>query len=194
MDLLRARKVIDVHPELGDINNPNRFIEFLHPDLQIFIKKCYEHADYEIDEYVNLVCEILLDYLIRKGHYVPDVSRGIVVDTLLMAALLHNIYYDTSVTSLFKAREEFTPIGRDKDLYSNGPVPDTVLDAVFQAIEEQEGDIGEIAKLKPLAGSPSDLLAISIWMAEFMSLKMFGVQLEQELKNELEQQFNKELK
>ena len=86
MDLQRTRKAIDVHPELGDTSNPNRFIEFLHPDLQIFIKECYKHANYEIDGYVNLVCEILLDYLIRKGHYVPDVSRGIVVDTLLMAA------------------------------------------------------------------------------------------------------------
>lgn len=176
MDLLRTRKAIEVHPELGDINNPNRFIEFLHPDLQIFIKACYEHADYEIDEYVNLVCEILLDYLIRKGHYVPNVSRGIVVDTLLMAALLHNIYYDTSITSLFKAREEFTSIGRNSELYENGAVPDNVLDAVFQAIEEQEGDVGEIAKLKPLAGSPSDLLAISIWMAEFMTIKILSLQ------------------
>jgi hypothetical protein len=171
VDLKRARKVIDVHPELGDTNNVNRYIEFLHPDLQIFINKCYEHADHEICEYENLVCEILMDYLIRKGHYIPDVSRGIVVDTLLMAALLHNIYYDTTVTSLFRARKEFTPIGRNSELYENGPVPDNVLDAVFQAIEEQEGDVGEIAKLKPLAGSPSDLLAISIWMAEFMILK-----------------------
>jgi hypothetical protein len=93
-----------------------------------------------------------------------------------MAALLHNIYYDTSVTSLFKAREEFTSIGRNSELYENGAVPDNVLDAVFQAIEEQEGDVGEIAKLKPLAGSPSDLLAISIWMAEFMTIKILSLQ------------------
>ena len=176
MDQQRAQRCTDIHPDLNDLSNPNRFIEFLHPDLQIFINECYKHANYEIDEYVNLVCEILLDILIRKGHYNPGINRGIVVDTLLMSALLHNIYYDTSISSLFRAREEFTPIGRDASLYEKGAVPDTVLDAVFQAIEEQEGDATEIAKLKPMAGTPSDLFATSIWLAETMSLKMFKLQ------------------
>ena len=168
MDKLRARKCTEVHPELADKSNINRFIEFLHEDLQVFVKECQKHAGYEMNEHNNLVCEILLDYLIRKGHYNPGYSRGIVVDTLLMSAILYNCYYVGTVSSLFKAREEFWPIGRNADLYEGGAIPDNVLDAVFQAIEEQEGDVTEIAKLKPMAGTPSDLFSISVWVANLI--------------------------
>ena len=164
---IKNKIIVELYPELGDKENERRFIEFLNEDVQIFINECYKHAGYEINDYVNTVCEIVLDYLVRKGHIDPKSHRHVLVDTLLIAALLHDVYYEgpDKPSTLFKAREEFSPIARDKSLYIYGPIPEQVIDAVFQAIEEQVGDASIIQKLVPVPGSPSDLLATSIWIA-----------------------------
>lgn len=165
---IKLLSIGDLYPELADKENKNRFIEFLNPDVQKFVYNCYEHAGYEINDYVNLVCEILMDYLIRKGHINPNSHRHSLVDCLLIAALFHDVYYEGSdkPSTLFKAREEFTPIGKLEDEYEYGVMPDQILDAVFQAIEEQVGDASEIQKLVPIPGGPSDILATSIWIAK----------------------------
>lgn len=164
---IKSKPIIALYPELADTTNIYRFVEFLNEDVQIFIKECYKHADYTLNEHVNTVCEILMDYLVRKGHIDPNTHRHSLVDCLLISALLHDVYYKGShkPSELFKAREEFTPIARNADLYQYGPIPDQIIDAVFQAIEEQQGDVSEIQKLVPIPGSPSDLLATSIWIA-----------------------------
>lgn len=164
---LKNKTIVELYPELGDRENERRFIEFLNEDVQIFIAECYKHAEYEINDYVNTVCEILLDYLVRKGHIDPKSHRHVLVDTLLIAALLHDIYYEgpEKPSTLFRAREELAPIARDSELYVYGAIPEQVIDAVFQAIEEQVGDASIIQKLTPVPGSPSDLLASSIWIA-----------------------------
>jgi hypothetical protein len=109
----------------------------------------------------------MMDYLVRKGHINPETHRHSLVDCLLIAALLHDIYFEghDKPSTLFKAREELAPIARQGDLYIYGPIPEQVIDAVFQAIEEQVGDASVIQKLTPVPGSPSDLLATSIWIA-----------------------------
>ena len=164
---IKSKRIIDLYPELNDKNNMNRFIEFLNPDVQIFIQKCYEHANYKINDYVNDVCELLLDYMVRKGHIDGISHRHSLVDCLLIAALLHDVYVngnDDKPSTLFKAREEFWPIAKLEDVYEYGPIPDQIMDAVFQAIEEQMGDASVIQKLTPVPGGPTDLLAISIWI------------------------------
>ena len=165
---IKLKTIVELYPELANKDNPNRFIEHLNEDVQLFIHKCYDHANYQINDYVNRVCEILLDYLIRKGHINPQSHRHALVDTLLISALLHDVYYDgeDKPSSLFKAREEFTPIAKLEGVYQYGPIPDQILDATFQAIEEQVGDPSTIQKLVPIPGSPSDILATSIWIAK----------------------------
>jgi hypothetical protein len=165
---IKSKTIIDLYPELGDYKNPRRFIEFLNPDVQIFIDECYKHAGYEINTHVNAVCKVLMDYLVRKGHIDPNTHRHSLVDCLLIAALLHDVYYEgqDKPSTLFKAREEFAPIGRNAELYEYGAIPEQILDAVFQAIEEQVGDASIIQKLVPIPGSPSDLLATSIWIVK----------------------------
>ena len=163
----KLKTITGLYPELENKENDYRYVELLNKDVQIFIKECYKHAGYEINDYVNTVCQILLDYLIRKGHIDPGTHRHSLVDCLLISALLHDVYYDgpDKPSLLFKAREEFTPIAKQADLYEYGALPDQILDAVFQAIEEQMGDASPIQKLTPIPGSPSDILAISIWIA-----------------------------
>lgn len=164
---LKNKTITELYPELGDRTNPRRYIEFLNEDVQIFIAECYKHAGYEINDYVNMVCEIVLDYLVRKGHIDPNTHRHSLVDCLLIAALLHDTYFEgpDKPSTLFMAREELAPIARNKDLYVYGAIPEQIIDAVFQAIEEQVGDASIIQKLSPVSGSPSDLLATSIWIA-----------------------------
>lgn len=168
---IKLSTITELYENLGNKENINRFIEFLNEDVQLFVHKCYEHAGYEMNEYVNTVCEILMDYLIRKGHINPNSHRHSLVDCLLLSALLHDVYYEgpNKPSTLFKAREEFTPIAKLEDVYTYGPIPDQILDAVFQAIEEQVGDASEIQKLTPIPGSPSDILATSIWIAKNMN-------------------------
>jgi hypothetical protein len=163
---IKMKRITELYPELSNKDNPRRFIEFLHSDLQIFIDKCYEHCGKEINDYTNDVCELLLDYLVRKGHIDPNSHKHSLVDCLLMAALLHDTYFEgpEKPSTLFRAREEFTPIAQQADLYEFGAIPEQVTDALFQAIEEQMGDASNMQKMTPIPGSPADLLAISIWI------------------------------
>lgn len=165
---IKNKSIVELYPELEDRENPRRFIEFLNEDVQIFINECYNHAGYEINDYVNDVCRVLMDYLVRKGHVDPKTHRHALVDTLLIAALLHDVYYEgpNRPSTLFRAREEFTPIARNAELYMYGAIPEQVIDAVFQAIEEQMGDASEIKKLAPIPGGPTDILATSIWIVQ----------------------------
>ena len=118
-----------------------------------------------IDKCVKLKCKLI------KIHPFPDgngrCSRAL-VDCLLISALLHDVYFEgpNRPSTLFRAREEFTPIARNKDLYVYGAIPEQVIDAVFQAIEEQMGDASEIKKLAPIPGGPADILATSIWIVQ----------------------------
>ena len=165
--MIKNKTICDLYSDLSNKDNPNRYIEFLHPDVQLFIHKCYEHAGYEINDYVNRVCEILLDFLVRKGHINPETHRNTLVDCLLISALLHDIYTEVGKPStLFKAREEFTTIAKMPNTYEYGEIPDQVLDATFQAIEEHLGDESNIQKLTPIPGSPSDMLATAVWVAK----------------------------
>ena len=83
---IKNKSIIELYPELADKNNERRFIEFLHPDLQVFVDKCYEHCGKGINDYINEVCELLLDYLVRKGHIDPQTHRHSLEDCLLIAA------------------------------------------------------------------------------------------------------------
>ncbi len=168
---IKSKSVIELYKNLSDVTNERRYIEFLNKDVQVFINKCYEHCGYEINEYVNSVCEVLMDFLIRKGHVDPSSHRHTLVDCLLMSALLHDTYYEgiDKPSTLFKAREEFMPIAKQSELYEYGAIPDQITDAVFQAIEEQAGDASNIQKLVPIPGSPSDLLATSIYIVKSMN-------------------------
>jgi hypothetical protein len=167
---IKLKPIMYVYPELADTTNIYRFIEFLNEDVQVFIKECYKHANYEINEHVNIVCEILMDYLVRKGHINPNTHRHSLVDCLLISALLHDVYYEgpNKPSTLFKAREEFTLLAKLPDVYEFGEIPDQILDATFQAIEEHLGDESNIQKLTPIPGSPSDMLATAVWIAKNM--------------------------
>lgn len=156
----------EMFPALAEESNVNRFLEFIKvDDLKLFTKKCLKKANYEITEYENKVAELAMDYLIRK-ELLDDVNHQTYVDALLVASMLHNVYFDENhiMTSLFKAREEFDEIANLENLYQYGPLPEQMREMVWDTIEGQLGDCTPMSKTKPSPNSPQDLFATSVWI------------------------------
>lgn len=156
----------EMFPALADETNNKRFIEFIKvKDLRVFTEECLKEANYEITEYENKVAEITIDFLIRKELISPE-NHQTYVDALLIAAMLHNIYFDEKhiATSLFKAREVFDKIADKDDIYEYGPLPEQMREMIWDTIEGQLGDCTPMSKTKPSPNSPQDLFATAVWI------------------------------
>lgn len=156
----------EMFPVLADETNNKRFIEFIKvKDLKVFTEECLKEANYEITEYENKVAEITIDFLIRKELISPE-NHQTYVDALLIAAMLHNIYFDEKhiSTSLFKAREVFDKIADKEDIYEYGPLPEQMREMIWDTIEGQLGDCTPMSKTKPSPNSPQDLFATAVWI------------------------------
>lgn len=156
----------EMFPVLADETNNKRFIEFIKvKDLKVFTEECLKEANYEITEYENKVAEITIDFLIRKELISPE-NHQTYVDALLIAAMLHNIYFDEKhiSTSLFKAREAFDKIADKEDIYEYGPLPEQMREMIWDTIEGQLGDCTPMSKTKPSPNSPQDLFATAVWI------------------------------
>lgn len=158
--------VKEMFPVLADESNINRYLNFIKvDDLRLFTEECLKKADYKITEYENKVAEIAMDFLIRKELLTPD-NHQTYVDALLVAAMLHNVYFDEKhlMTSLFKTREEFDEIAGREGIYQYGPLPEQMREMVWDTIEGQLGDCTPMSKTKPSPNSPQDLFATSVWI------------------------------
>lgn len=166
MNKTKFMSVTEMFPNLADKENKNRYLEFIKiNDLKIFAKKCLEHANYEISEYENKIAEIAMDFLIRK-ELLDTTNHQTYVDALIVAAMLHNIYFDEKhlSTSLFKAREEFDYIADMEGIYEFGPLPEQMREMIWDTIEGQLGDCTPMSKTKPSPNSPQDLFATAVFI------------------------------
>lgn len=160
---LRAKEMF---PQLADMSNPNRYIEFIKiDDLKEFCKRCMKKANVEANENNNRVAEYALDLLIRKELLSPELHQTY-VDALLVAAMLYNAYYkqEEDYHNLFKARVEFDEIANAND-YEFGPLPEQFREMVWDTIEGQLGDCTPMSKTKPSPNTPQDLFATAVFMA-----------------------------
>ena len=161
MNNKKFMSVKEIFPQLADTTNKNRYLEFIKVnDLRIFAEECLKHANYEITEYENKVAEIAMNFLIRK-ELLDEGNHQTYVDALLVAAMLHNIYFDEKhiATSLFKAREEFDYIADKNEPYEYGALPEQMREMIWDTIEGQLGDCTPMSKTKPSPNSPQDLFA-----------------------------------
>ena len=166
MNKQKFMSVKELFPALADESNIRRFLDFIKvDDLKLFTEECLKKAGYEITEYENKVAEIAMDFLIRKELLTPD-NHQTYVDALLVAAMLHNIYYYEKhlMTSLFKARDEFDEKAGKEGIYQYGPLPEQMREMVWDTIEGQLGDCTPMSKTKPSPNSPQDLFATSVWI------------------------------
>lgn len=166
MNNRKFMSVKEMFPQLADETNKNRYLEFIKVnDLRIFTEKCLNHANYQIGEYENKVAEIAMNFLIRK-ELLDTNNHQTYVDALLVAAMLHNIYFDKKhiCTSLFKAREEFDYIADMDEIYEYGALPEQMREMVWDTIEGQLGDCTPMSKTKPSPNSPQDLFATAVYI------------------------------
>lgn len=166
MNITKFKSVTEVFPQLVDETDVNRYLNFIKVnDLRLFTEKCLEHANYKITEYENKVAELALNFLIRK-ELLDEGNHQTYVDALLVAAMLHNVYFDEKhiCTSLFKAREEFDYIANMNDIYEYGALPEQMREMVWDTIEGQLGDCTPMSKTKPSPNSPQDLFATAVYI------------------------------
>lgn len=166
MNNRKFMSVKEVFPQLAEEKDVKRYLNFIKVnDLRIFAEECLKHANHEITEYENKVAEIAMNFLIRKELLDTD-NHQTYVDALLVAAMLHNIYFDEKhiVTSLFKAREEFDYIADKNELYEYGALPEQMREMIWDTIEGQLGDCTPMSKTKPSPNSPQDLFATAVYI------------------------------
>lgn len=106
------------------------------------------------------VATILLDMLAKRKQIIKGQELKPWVEIMVAAALLHNLFYDGSVTSLFKAREKLQTVADFCKLPSNGSY------AIFQAIECQLGDDTPIESCRPIPSTPNELFAWACWFVD----------------------------
>lgn len=149
----------EVFPELANKEDNERFLNLIKNEhMKNFVKECLEYSNYEITEYENKIAEILLDTMIKK-ELLSATNHQAVVDLLLSATFLHNIYFDEEniAPSLMMARANFDHIADKYDM------PETIREPVWDAIEGQLGDLTPMMKTKPSPNTPQDMLANCIW-------------------------------
>lgn len=166
MNKIKFMSVTEMFPDLANKENNKRYLDFIKVnDLKIFTEECLKHANYEISEYENKIAELAMNFLIRK-ELLDTGNHQTYVDALIVAAMLHNIYFDEKriSTSLFKAREEFDYIADKDELYEYGALPEQMREMIWDTIEGQLGDCTPMSKTKPSPNSPQDLFATAVYI------------------------------
>ena len=166
-------KCTELIPSLDNKEDKNRFVNILNSSLQNYIGLCLEHAKVEVSEFALLACEILCDLGVSRGIFIYNKAKNIyepseALQTMIAGMMLHDIYIDEEhlTTSLYKAREEFWPIGKDPDNFNGSVMNDQILGQIFQCIEGQFGASTPVEGSIPIVRSPQEDFADAIYIAK----------------------------
>ena len=166
-------KCTELIPSLDNKEDQNRFVTILNSSLQNYIRLCLEDAKVEVSEFALLACEILCDLGVSRGIFVYNKAKDIyepseALQTMIAGMMLHDIYIDEEhlTTSLYKAREEFWPIGKDPDNFNGSVMNDQILGQIFQCIEGQFGASTPVEGSIPIVRSPQEDFADAIYIAK----------------------------
>ena len=166
-------KCTELIPSLDNKEDKNRFVNILNSSLQNYIGLCLEHAKVEVSDFALLACEILCDLGVSRGIFVYNKAKDIyepseALQTMIAGMMLHDIYIDEEhlTTSLYKAREEFWPIGKDPDNFNGSVMNDQILGQIFQCIEGQFGASTPVEGSIPIVRSPQEDFADAIYIAK----------------------------
>jgi hypothetical protein len=130
------------------------------PEIREFIiQSLVKHGTEEKLSDANKVTDVMIGML-KKMKQITEHGSQTFVEIMIAAALVHNLFYDGTASSLFKAREVLLPIAKEVGLPENG------CDAIFQAIEAQLGNDTPVPTSKPIPGTPTELFAWSVWFVK----------------------------
>ena len=123
------------------------------------VLKSEKDLDAKLEE-ANKVLDVMIGMLKKKKQLRTLDEAAVWIDVVIAAGLIHNLFYDGSITSLFKAREVLT------DKAKEYKVPDNAISAMFQTVECQLGDDTPIPGCIPVSSTPNELFAWSCWFAK----------------------------
>lgn len=128
--------------------------------LYDFIVNCYlQYGSMSKLKEANNVIEVVEQMLEKKKQISENNVQSFVV-VIFAAGLLHNMFYDGSITSLFLAREKLEPLARKYN------IPNNYIEALFQTIEAQLGEDTPVPQCKPIPNSPTELFAWACWFVK----------------------------
>ena len=130
------------------------------PQLKEFVRNAMtEYSSPSKLREANSVILLVLDIL-KKKRQVSENNRPTWIDVMVAAGLLHNLFYDGTLPSLFMAREKLMPIAKELN------VPPQMAVGIFQTIESQLGDDTPVEALIPPGNSPNSVFAMACWLVE----------------------------
>ena len=106
----------------------------------------------------NKVASVCLG-LLKKKKLLSTQYANALCDIMIVASLLHNVWYDGSVTSLFRAREECLETAKEL-------IDPRYVEQIFQTIESQLGDDTPVEKCRPTPSTPIELFSWAVWFVE----------------------------
>ena len=107
----------------------------------------------------NEVSDELIARFTKKKQIGSD-FRPAWMDVMTAAALIHNLFYDGTLPSVFMAREKLAK----KTIEYNMPI--NAASAMFLAVESQLGDDMPVESCIPQPGSPNGVFADACWQIE----------------------------
>ena len=114
--------------------------------------------DKKQEEATKVVNE-LMRLLEWKRQIAPN-NIPVWVEVVIAAALIHNTFYDGTLTGIFKARQELATLATECNVPVNG------ASLIFQAIESQLGLDMPVESCQPDFDSPKGLLALACWIVK----------------------------
>ena len=107
--------------------------------------------------FANKVTDAFYDLMKHRGQITENNEQSF-VNVYIVAGLLHNLFYDGTVTSLFKAREVLWEAAT-----KDAKIPFNYAEKIFDAIEAQLGDKTPVAKCRPIPSHPEGDFALCCW-------------------------------
>ena len=142
--------------ELEEIGRHWRAIKT--PEIKKFVELALNrHGSERKVKEANKVTDLLLAMLRKRKQIIDGQPSPVWVDVMLAAGLMHNLFYDGTVTSLFMAREKLQQTAETLN------VPGNASYSIFQAIECQLGDDTPIESCRPVPSTPNELFTWARW-------------------------------
>lgn len=141
------------------LTEKNSYLECIaSPSIKNFTVKAlekYGNAEKFIE--ANAVAQYVDEKLQKNKIQIKSQSEVQWIDLLLSATLLHNLFYDGTLHSIFYAREKLTSLGVKEGLSVE------MLEPIFQAVEGQLGEDMPVPSCRVNPNSPSGILAEACW-------------------------------
>ena len=144
-----------------DENMRRHITAIKEPALNEFVVRALdEYGSVDKLEEGNDVADVMMAMLKKRKQVHEGEPLQVWIEVMIAAALLHNLFYEGTVTSLFAAREKLTPLAKECKVHTNAYY------SIFQAIECQLGDDTPIESCRPVPSTPNEIFAWACWFVE----------------------------